>query len=179
MHIALRRMCTITLTQVTYIWTHVPGPNWCNVGIRTRGCLSVRKTILITVDSLNSSTYYQGNSLQDFLFVGVLPQDPINTPVIQTRHKNTSDLLQDTPTSDIIQERNITMFAPTITSYETIRAGFPPIPFIATSDNPPNLNFSYCAHSPKCSVHNMRKFIFGGLSLVVMKGIGAKSALMI
>ena len=33
------------------------------------------------------------------------------------------------------------MSAPTITSYETIRAGFPPIPFIVTEDNPPNLKF--------------------------------------
>ena len=33
------------------------------------------------------------------------------------------------------------MSTPVITPYETIRAGFPPIPFIATSDHPPNLTF--------------------------------------
>ena len=40
----------------------------------------------------------------------------------------------------ILSKKNVTISAPTITSYGTIRAGFPPIPFIATSDNPPNLN---------------------------------------
>ena len=33
------------------------------------------------------------------------------------------------------------MSSPTITSYETIRVGFPPIPFVASEDNPPNLKF--------------------------------------
>ena len=36
-----------------------------------------------------------------------------------------------------------------------------------------------CAHSPKCFVHNRRKFRFGGLSLVAMKGIGGKPAMMV
>ena len=33
------------------------------------------------------------------------------------------------------------MSAPTITSYETIKAGFPPITFKADENNPPNLTF--------------------------------------
>ena len=33
------------------------------------------------------------------------------------------------------------MSAPTITSYKTIKVGFPPIPFVASEDNPPNLKF--------------------------------------
>ena len=33
------------------------------------------------------------------------------------------------------------MSALAITSHKTIRAGFPPIPFITSNDNPPNTNF--------------------------------------
>ena len=53
------------------------------------------------------------------------------------------------------------MSAPTIMSYETIRAGFPPIPFIATEDNPQNLkllllcaeHLGECAQSLRHRVH--------------------------
>ena len=49
-------------------------------------------------------------------------------------------------------------------SYETIRAGFPPMPFIATNDNPPNLNFLLLCteHLGECAQsHPHRLHIFG------------------
>ena len=63
------------------------------------------------------------------------------------------------------------MSAPTITSYETIRAGFPPIPFIESEDNPPNLKFLIlcaehlreCAQSHRHIVHT-----FGNRYLAIM-----------
>ena len=45
------------------------------------------------------------------------------------------------------------MSALTITSYATIRAGFPPIPSVASEDNPPNLKFLLlcAAHLVECA----------------------------
>ena len=53
------------------------------------------------------------------------------------------------------------MSAPTITSSETISAGFPPISFVASENNPPNLKFlllcaehlGECAQSLRHRVH--------------------------
>ena len=56
------------------------------------------------------------------------------------------------------------MSAPTITSYKTIRAGFPLIPFIATENNLPNLKFLLlCAeHLGECAQsHRHRVQTFG------------------